>query len=298
MSQRNERPPHSNGLTHWLIHRAAYRAPDSLSLRLEEEWLADVESRSSALSRLGFAVGCCWASLVIANDLLRHQVAATSSHVSAGGLVTLTDRNFRYISLRSATLFLIAGLHAALFYGLITTLGHIHTSPTPPELQNTDLKPVPRETAPSPGVGVTDWTLYVPKPVVAVPPPIEVESAATASPEPLPEANSAPPTAPTPTHIVSRVAGGTGTGFPDTADFYPPASIRAGEQGVSTVWVCVDAKGRLTSPPSTLKSSGSARLDEGALKLARAGSGHYRPGTEDGQPVDSCYPVSVRFQLR
>jgi TonB family protein len=120
----------------------------------------------------------------------------------------------------------------------------------------------------------------------------------TASPEPLTEPTSGPVAPPVPTHIVSRMAGGTGAGFPDSADFYPAQSIRAGEQGVSAVWVCVDTKGRLTSNPSTFKSSGSARLDEAALKLARAGSGHFRASTEDGQPVNSCYPVGVRFQLR
>ncbi|TLY91210.1 MAG: energy transducer TonB, partial [Gammaproteobacteria bacterium] len=46
------------------------------------------------------------------------------------------------------------------------------------------------------------------------------------------------------------------------------------------------------------RSSGSARLDDGALKLAHAGSGHYRPTTEDGRPVDSCYVFRIRFELR
>ncbi len=80
MSQRNERstPPELDGVTHWLIHHAARRAPESLSSRLEEEWLADLESRSSALSRLRFAVGCCWATVVIVNDYPRSRVAAAS----------------------------------------------------------------------------------------------------------------------------------------------------------------------------------------------------------------------------
>jgi TonB family protein len=70
------------------------------------------------------------------------------------------------------------------------------------------------------------------------------------------------------------------------------------EQGNVTVQVCVDGKGRLTSDPTTLQSAGSPRLDEGALKLARAGSGHYRATTEDGQPVNSCYPLRIRFELK
>jgi hypothetical protein len=55
--------------------------------------------------------------------------------------------------------------------------------------------------------------------------------------------------------------------------------------------------GRLTGEPSVAQSSGSVRLDDGALKLARAGSGHYRATTEDGRAVDSCYPFRITFAL-
>ena len=117
MSQRNERSrqPELDGVTHWLIHHAARRAPECLSSRLEEEWLADLECRSSALSRLRFAVGCCWATIVIVNDYPRSRVPAASPVVAASGFITLADRNFGYFSLRSGTLFLILGLYAALF---------------------------------------------------------------------------------------------------------------------------------------------------------------------------------------
>src|SRR5580693_1694938 len=100
-----------DGVSHWLIHHAARRAPESLSSRLEEEWLADLESRSSALSRLGLALGCCWATVVIVNEYSRIRVPAASSVAAARGHITLADRNFGYVSLRSGTLFLILGLH-------------------------------------------------------------------------------------------------------------------------------------------------------------------------------------------
>src|ERR1700683_1021045 len=150
MSQRNERStrPDFSGVPHWLIRQAAHRAPEALSSRLEEEWLADLESRSAALSRLRFAVGCCWASLVIGNEYPRIRVAAASPGAPASRFVTLVDRNFVYFSLRSTTLFLIAGLHAALFFGMITTLSHTQTVPAPPNLQNHDVTPVPPEKAP------------------------------------------------------------------------------------------------------------------------------------------------------
>jgi len=289
-----------DGVSHWLIHQAAHRAPESLSSRLEEEWLADLESRSAALSRLRFAVGCCWATMVIVHESSRNRVPAASAAVSAGGVVTLTDRNLGYFSLRSATLFLIAGLHGALFYGMITTLSHTRGSTPPSILENTVLKPVPRTREPPPQPSMEGWTLTVPKPDPVIPqlPPIESDMRADYNDNPRVPDLPQPPRPESPPHIVSRVTGGPGTGFPETSDFYPAAEIRAGDEGVSTVRVCVDPRGRLTSGPTIEKSSGFARLDEGALKLARAGSGHYLASTEDGQPVNSCYPLGIRFQLR
>ena len=114
------------------------------------------------------------------------------------------------------------------------------------------------------------------------------------SPE-LPPHTALPPTTPP---MVNSVPGGPGSGFPSTDDFYPDASIRLGEKGLVTVRACVDAKGRLISEPTIVQSTGSARLEEGALRLAKAGSGHYRATTEDGRPVDSCYAFRIRFDLR
>ena len=92
--------------------------------------------------------------------------------------------------------------------------------------------------------------------------------------------------------------GGPGSGFPNPDDYYPSIAKRLEEQGVATVRVCVAANGRLTSDPMTVQTSGSQRLDEGALQLAKAGSGHYRATTEDGRPVNSCYSFRVRFELK
>jgi TonB family protein len=303
MSQRNGRSALSDldGVTHWLIHHAARRAPDSLSSRLEEEWLADLESRSSALSRLRLAVGCCWATVVIVNEYPRSRVAAASSAAAARGFITLADQNVGYFSLRSGTLFLIAGLHAALIYGLITTFSHMRVSEAPRNLQNHEITPVPRErvSPPPPGSVFKNWAINVPKPVVDVPPKIDFDIDVTAEvTENPPEVNSQPLPPETPPHVVKQVPGGPRAGFPDTADFYPSISIYLAEQGSATVRVCVDTEGRLTSDPTTVKSSGNSRLDAAALRLAKAGSGFYRASTEDGRPVNSCYPFGIRFQLK
>src|SRR5580658_471745 len=131
MSQRNEEwaEPEIDGVSHWLIHHAASWAPEALSSRLEEEWLADLECRSSALSRLGLALGCCWATVVIANEFSRTRVPTATPVVAAKGYITLADRNFGYFSLRSGT----------------------RGSVTQPDLPNQVLNPVPIEVSVLPG---------------------------------------------------------------------------------------------------------------------------------------------------
>ncbi len=300
MSQRNEQStrPNSSGASHWLIHQAAQRAPELVSSRLEEEWLADLESRVGALSRLRFAAGCCWASLVIANDYPRKAVTAAVP-APANEFAALVDRNFGYFSLRSATLFLIAGLHAALFYGLITSLGTMHGAKAPDDLQNQPVKSEPAKKVPfAISASEIKWTIQVPKADVDPPTRLNFANDLTVDVSDKPREVILPPLSDAPPRTVERTAGGPGAGFPETADFYPPPSIRLGEEGLSTVQVCVDTRGRLTSEPTTLRGSGIARLDGAALRLARAGSGHYRAATEDGRPVNSCYPLAVRFQLK
>jgi outer membrane biosynthesis protein TonB len=61
---------------------------------------------------------------------------------------------------------------------------------------------------------------------------------------------------------------------------------------------CVGPDAKLTEEPAVVKSSGSARLDGGAMRLAKAASGKYTPGTEDGKPVGGCVNFLVKFQLK
>jgi TonB family protein len=89
-----------------------------------------------------------------------------------------------------------------------------------------------------------------------------------------------------------------GKGFPTAEEFYPPASKRLGEEGSANVHVCVGPNGKITEDPTLAQTSGSARLDDGALKLAKAASGHYQPATEDGQPTAQCMVFKIKFELR
>jgi biopolymer transport protein ExbD len=64
-----------------MIHHAARNAPDALSERLEEEWLAGMSEQRGRLSRVQFALGCCWAAMVISRDDFTEKVPVTCSEI-------------------------------------------------------------------------------------------------------------------------------------------------------------------------------------------------------------------------
>jgi protein TonB len=79
-------------------------------------------------------------------------------------------------------------------------------------------------------------------------------------------------------------------------DYYPPASKRAEEEGIVTVRTCVSDQGKVVGTPTVTKGSGFERLDEAAVKWAMRGA-RFKPGTEDGKPVEQCFQFNVRFKL-
>jgi TonB family protein len=196
---------------------------------------------------------------------------------------------------------LVAGLHVTVFYAFVVGLNPEFRitkveplTPVPvPDQPKHDLPPPPRPDVIMPKIQPVepeyrpDITDNVDRYIVPTPPDVPRDAPGVAENTP-----------PAPTHLVARVLGGPGAGFPVPDDFYPSISIYKGETGAATVKVCVDVKGRLTSAPSIEDSTGSSRLDGAAVNLAKAGSGHYRPSTDDGRPVDSCYAFRVRFNLK
>ncbi len=284
--------PWADALAHWLIRRAARGAPLSLSERLEEEWLADLGERRGPMSRLRLALGCCWATRVIAHEHAATSVLAAGSAAGHKLMAASTQHEPSYFSRRTTAFLLIVCLHALIVCGLALGLGHTLSQVIPPVTPATLLPGAPEtvELPPPirPGVQLTRIDGPVPPLVDGPPDPGPMDDVITPRPE--------PPTPP-PARPVNRLLGGPGKGFPNTNDYYPPAAIRLGETGVAAVRVCVDAGGRLTAEPVIAQTSGSALLDEGALRLAKAGSGRYRATIEDGRPVSSCYPFRIRFAL-
>jgi TonB family protein len=255
------------------------------------------------MSRLGFALGCCWATRVIAHE---HRVVAVAA--SATGTTNEWNQSRRdsgFLPRHSVTVVSVLAFHLGIFGVVLIGLGGKIKHLTPPRLEITELpvtqRPRPPIELPQPermSAAVRDPViLTMPFPVpIPVSPEVPNEDQRGS---PGPTADSQPATIPTAAvHQVSRVTGGPGTGFPSTADYYPSLSRFRAEQGVATVRVCVDRSGRLTAEPTLVEGSGVRRLDESALRLARAGSGHYRASTENGVPINSCYAFRVHFALK
>ncbi len=285
-----------NPLACWLVTRAARHAPPELAARLEEEWLADLNARRSALAKIGFALGCSWATQVIAHDSLVLGASARGLLGAQGTLAAFAPAELSPGAGRSTVVMLVLALHAVVIYAFLT--GIIHVLPkAPPEVVPAVVHNVPADHTPltlPPGPIVTLTTLAPPSPPDG--PVINIQQLPSQGiPDPGPTNVG---TGGDPQHSIVRMLGGPGVGFPNTDVFYPAASRRAEESGAVGVRVCVDERGRLVGDPEIASTSGSVRLDQGALALARAGSGHYRSTTEDGKAVSSCYAYRVRFQMR
>ena len=296
MSRRSSRDAQPEGmvpsLAPWLIRLAARSAPASLAERLEEEWLADLAARRGPIARLRLALGCCWAARVITHE---HAVVNLLGAAAAAGHKIMSgsaQHDSSFFSRRTTAVLLIVCLHGLLICGLAVGLGPIIHA-MPPDISATVL---PGPSKPEGSARSSDASPEF-TPIHERPPEVPLIPIPDASPiREVATESLFPPAAPA--QPVNRFPGGPGKGFPTTNDYYPPAAIRLRETGSAAVQVCVDARGRLTTDPIIAQSSGSARLDEGALRVARAGTGHYRATTEDGRPVSSCYSCRIRFELR
>ncbi len=138
----------------------------------------------------------------------------------------------------------------------------------------------------------------VPPPDIAINVPVETNNTAITNVTTKPQPKAPPPPPPAPVHHTMTGVGVSGRNFPNSSDFYPPASQRLGEEGTALVHACVGPNGRLVQPPTLAKTSGHSRLDEAAIRLATAASGKYKPATEDGKPISACTTFGVKFQLQ
>lgn len=187
-----------------------------------------------------------------------------------------------------------AGLILALQNGLARRVFDIKKDPLSVEIIKEDVV-VDRTPPPAPPVPIEIPQTYVPPPDIRIELP-KVNNAIQAVSSV--QAALAPPSPPAPGPVSAPkkvVRAKMGKNFPNSEDFYPPAAKRIGQQGVSTIEVCVGPRGRMIGDPKLVQSSGFKSLDEGAVQLARKGT--YIEGTVDGVPQPDCIQFTVRFQM-
>jgi len=75
--------------------------------------------------------------------------------------------------------------------------------------------------------------------------------------------------------------------------------VSGGQAKSVTVRVCADETGRLEKDPTIVRSSGTASLDQAAVRIAAAGSAYYRPdASSNGPPVSGCVQLAIKFETK
>ena len=209
--------------------------------------------------------------------------------------VYVHDRN--WASRRGIAFGAIVVFHILLIYGLKSGFAaKVMDSIAPPietEIIKEDKKDDTPPPPPPPKIELPP--VEVPPPVVDITVPVETTTTALSNvtDKPLPPA---PPPKPVERSVV-KVAPGLNKRVTqvDFEEYYPPSSKRLGEAGTSVLNVCLDEKAKVTDV-NVRESSGFPRLDEAAVKVARAY--RYTAGTEDGKPVAACFAYRLTWKLK
>jgi protein TonB len=205
-------------------------------------------------------------------------------------------RHDQQFATRRATVFgIILALHVVVLYVVASGLARRMVETIAPPIQTDIIEEVQeRDTPPPPPPPEFERPpVEVPPPDVAIDIPVDTAQSTAitdVTDKPVPRA---PPPPPPPKNVKKA---SLGKNFPNSEDYYPAAAKRLGEEGSPTVKVCIGPNGKLTEEPTVAQSSGNARLDEGAIKLAKAG--RYVAGSVDGVPSTDCLSFRVKFELK
>lgn len=159
--------------------------------------------------------------------------------------------------------------------------------------------PPPEDEPPPPPEELVEIPPYVPPPDLPIelpPPPTPVQTITTQQAVKQTEAprvvQPAPPVA---KPAVKRVAAKPSRRNTIGEDDYPSASLRAEEEGITTVRYVVGTNGRVEQC-TVVKSSGHPRLDERTCDLIQRRF-RFDPATADGAPVEETKTQAVRWQI-
>ncbi len=196
-------------------------------------------------------------------------------------------------------------IHIFLGYALITGLALKIVKHIVEPMKTVNVKEVekPPEEPPPPPPKDVEIPPFVPPPEVTVessaPPTITTQNTVVPPPQPAyvppaPPAPVAPPAPPAPTGP-TQDATAIGSSTSVSEDDYPPASLRAEEQGRTVITVSINTQGRVDSC-SVTTSSGFPKLDEKSCQIAQRRF-RFKPALKNGQPVAASKVMPIRWQI-
>ncbi len=204
-----------------------------------------------------------------------------------------------FLPRRILVFFVIVAFHILLVWALASGLARKVVEVLAPPIETDLIEELDDdEPPPPPPPELERPPVEVPPPEVNISLPVESNSTAirdvTDRPQPM---AAPPPPPPPPPRAVNRVAPKIDPKrFPNSEDYYPASAKRLGEEGSPVVRVCVAPNGRLAGEPTIATSSGFPRLDEGAVKLAKAG--RYVAGSADGAAEEACFSFRIKFEIK
>jgi len=180
-----------------------------------------------------------------------------------------------------------AAITLAMGYALATGMGNYIVAAMPDPIVYVPLPEVkPSDPPPATNtLDVTNETNLLPVPPLTQLDRFEIETPPiTGSTDAPPRAAPGPstPGATTPPKAPVRISPKM---LPAVSPTYPPSEVRKGNQGISSLEVCLDVRGRVASA-SLAASSGHPVLDNAALKWVR--DLKFTPAKVDGTPQAIC----------
>jgi periplasmic protein TonB len=209
-------------------------------------------------------------------------------------MASYTQPTPQFYSRRALVFIISVAVQVGLFVVFATGMASRVVNLVAPPIQTDIVQEVQKrdEPPPPPPPKMERPPVEVPPPDVAINVPVETNSTAiTVVKKAKPQVY-----APAPVHkAVVRYAEIDQKGSGDPDEYYPETSRRLEETGTALVYACVAANGRIDGAPKVQRSSGSARLDQAALRYAQ--HARYHPATEDGKAVAGCTRFNVTFRL-
>ncbi|MGE0114012.1 MAG: energy transducer TonB [Steroidobacteraceae bacterium] len=193
---------------------------------------------------------------------------------------------------------IVIAMHAAGYYVIESGLSRAIIELVAPPVETKIIeenKPPEDLPPPPPPPDIVEPPPFIPPPDIPIQIQTQATNAITAVTNERPVAPPPPPK-PAPVAEVPVTKAGFDPKRPirSNEDYYPSASIRAGEEGVTTVDIYVAADGKVTDA-RVKTSSGFERLDEATLKYVK--TWRMKPATRGGVPEGSWVTVPVRWKI-